>query len=166
MSAWHQTLLWIEASTLGEFIRASGVWTYGIINLIHILGIALLFGSVVILDLRLMGWRSCHSLGVVAGITVPIAQVGFALAAFAGIALLATNASEYIGNPFLPIKFVAVGLALVNVAVLSRLPAWKAREQTSSTIHRAGARSLAIAGMLSLILWLTAIAAGRLIGYW
>ena len=40
-------------------MRDSGVWTYGVVNLAHILGIAMLFGAIVVLDLRLLGvWRA------------------------------------------------------------------------------------------------------------
>ena len=46
-------LAWMEASALGELVRESGVWTYGIVNLGHILGVSTLFGSLLILDLHL-----------------------------------------------------------------------------------------------------------------
>ena len=48
-------MAWLEGSALGHAMRDNGVWFYGIINLTHILGVATLFGSVVILDLRLLG---------------------------------------------------------------------------------------------------------------
>ena len=48
-------MAWMEASTLGHFMRESGPWTYAIVNLTHVLGLATLFGSVLILDLRLLG---------------------------------------------------------------------------------------------------------------
>ena len=51
-------MVWLQASALGHFMRESGPWTYAIVNLAHILGIASLFGAIVILDLRLIGvWR-------------------------------------------------------------------------------------------------------------
>lgn len=39
-------------SALGRFIRESGPWTYPIVNLVHILGVASLFGSTLMIDLR------------------------------------------------------------------------------------------------------------------
>jgi len=42
-------LTWLEASPLGALTRSLGVWSYGVINLVHILGIILLFGSILIL---------------------------------------------------------------------------------------------------------------------
>jgi hypothetical protein len=157
-------LAWIEGSALGDLMRESGVWTYGIVNLGHILGISALFGSLLILDLHLLGlWRRVP-LAALSRATVPVAQVGFALAAVSGICMLSTNGTEYIDNPFLAIKFPAIGFGLVNVWVLSALPAWRTREErepsASERVH------LAVAGGVSLASWLTAIVAGRMIGYW
>ena len=51
-------LVWLEGSALGQLMRTSGVWTYGVVNLVHILGISTLFGSVLVLDVRRLGcWR-------------------------------------------------------------------------------------------------------------
>ena len=48
-------LAWIEATGLGHLMRESGPWTYAIVNVAHILGVSTLFGSVFVLDLRLLG---------------------------------------------------------------------------------------------------------------
>ena len=73
-----------------------------------------------------------------------------------------TNASEYVGNPFLLIKFPAIFVGLLNVAALSRLPAWKERD--ARALSMAERRQLSVFGGISLLSWLTAIGAGRLIG--
>ena len=118
-------MAWLQASPLGHAMRESGVWTYGVVNLVHILGVATLFGSLLVLDLRLLGvWRSV-TLRSISRPTVPVAAAGFAVAALSGICLLATKATEYVGNPFLYIKFPAISLGLVNVMALSRVSAWK-----------------------------------------
>jgi hypothetical protein len=104
----YDFLAWLEASALGHAIRSSGVWTYGIVNLTHIFGVATLFGSMLALDLRLLGaWRSVP-LGVLAKPTVPLAATGFTVAVLSGICMLATNATEYAGNPFI---YIAEGAA-------------------------------------------------------
>jgi len=159
-----ELLAWIEDSALGVAVRESGVWTYGLINLTHILGVASLFGSVLILDLRLLGaWRSV-ALAALARPAVPIATAGFLVAATSGICLLATNATEYLGNAFFYIKFPAIALAIGNVLVLNTMPAWKARNTRPPSPREEV--WLAVAGGISLLCWLTAVAAGRLIGYW
>jgi hypothetical protein len=116
------------------------------------------------LDLRLLGLWARVPLVCVATPAVPLAVVGFAVAVMSGACLLVTNASEYAGNPFLVIKFAAIALGLVNVAVLHAMPAWKVRAEHAPTEPERF--RLAAVGGASLVCWLTALAAGRLIGYW
>jgi len=157
-------MTWMQTSALGHFMRESGPWTYAIVNLLHILGVASLFGAVVILDLRLMGvWRGTP-LAALAEAAAPVAAFGFALAATSGIGLLATKATEYIGNPFLYIKFPAVAIGVVNALVLNFSPAWHARGRRE--LSQRENRQLAWMGGTSLACWLTAIGAGRMIAYW
>jgi hypothetical protein len=157
-------LAWLEGSSLGHAIRSAGLWTYAILNLTHVLGISSLFGSILTLDLRLLGiWRSVP-VDAVARPVIPIACIGFLLAAVSGICMLATNGTEYVGNPFLAVKFAAIGAGVINVGVVTQLPAWRSR--TGGSLPIAGERQLAIAGAVSLVCWLTAITAGRMIGYW
>lgn len=160
----YDFLVWLEASSLGELMRSSGVWTYGLVNLAHILGVASLFGSVLLLDLRLLGaWRAVP-LAAIETPAIPVAAVGFVVAVVSGVCMISTNATEYDGNPFLFIKFPAIGVALLNVAIAVQLPAWKARKR--GALDPGEQRQLAIAGGVSLVAWLTAITAARLIGYW
>jgi hypothetical protein len=78
--------------------------------------------------------------------------------------MLATNASEYVGNPFLLVKFPAIGVGLLNALALGFLPAW--RQRTAREPDAVERRQLAVFGGVSLIAWLSALAAGRMIGYW
>jgi hypothetical protein len=160
----HDLLAWIEASSLGRIMRESGPWTYAVVNLAHILGIASLFGAVLVLDLRLLGVGRRLPLGPLAEAAVPVARVGFALAVASGIGLLTANATDYDGNPFLLIKFPAIAFGLANALLLGRSAAWRAARGGTATA--ADRRRLAVMGGVSLVSWLTAVAAGRMIGYW
>jgi hypothetical protein len=157
-------LVWLEGTALGQLMRTSGVWTYGLVNLVHILGIATLFGSVLALDLRLLGaWRRVP-LAAIETPAVTLAACGFTLAALSGVSMITTNATEYIGNPFLPIKLTAIGLGLLNVVAVQFLPAWRARAaEPLGTGQRA---QLRFVGGTSLACWTAAVAAGRMLGYW
>ena len=160
----YEFMAWLQGSVLGHAMRESGVWTYGVVNLIHILGVASLFGSGLVIDLRLLGfWRSI-SLPAITTPTVPIATTGFAVAVSSGVCLLATKATEYVDNPFLYIKFSAIALGLLNVGVLHFTSAWKAR--TLRDLSPKEQSQLAKIGAISLFCWLTAVTAGRMIGYW
>jgi hypothetical protein len=157
-------MVWLEMSALGHAMRETGVWTYALVNLAHIFGVALLFGAVVVLDLRLLGvWRSIP-LDLMARPTTLVAGAGFVLALSTGPALLATKATEYVGNPFLPIKLIAIALGVINIAIVHRLPAWKQR--ANSELHSGTKTQLAFAGGTSLVCWVVAISAARLIAYW
>ncbi len=157
-------MAWLEGSALGHLMRDNGVWFYGIVNLTHILGVATLFGSVVILDLRLLGLWSDVPLAALSRPTVRMAAAGFGVAAISGAGLLATKATEYVGNPFLYVKFPAIALGLLNVALVHRTSAWRAH--STRELSLAERRKLAAMGGTSLLCWLTSIGAGRMIGYW
>lgn len=161
----YEWMAWLEASALAEFLRGLGIWTYGLINLAHVLGISLLFGSIVLLDLRLLGvWRSIP-VATIARPTVPLAGTGFVLAIASGIMMLSFNTTEYHGNPFLYIKLPLVVVGLINVAVITRLPAW-GRAMSGAEPESADPTVLKLAGALSLLIWLTVVVCGRMIGYW
>jgi hypothetical protein len=157
-------LAWMEASMLGEWVRGSGVWAYAILNLFHILGVSTLFGSILLLDLRLLRVTRRVPIDALARVCLPLAKTGFAIAATVGILMLCTNATEYVDNPFLLIKFPAIAIGLINVAIVSRLPAWRATRERDLTDGES--RQLAVMGGISLASWVTAVAAGRMIGYW
>lgn len=160
----REFLSWIEHSALGYFMRDSSLWRYPVVNLTHILGIASLFGATLIIDLRLLGmWRRVP-LALLTQAAVPVATAGFFVAATTGTGLLATKATEYYGNLFLVMKFTAIALGLINVLVLNLSPAWRARGVRA--LSRAEDRQLAVMGGISLMCWLAAVTAGRLIAYW
>ena len=160
----YELLAWLQSSALGHAVRSAGVWAYGVINLTHILGVSSLFGAVLVLDLRLLGFWRRVDIASISRPTVPIAATGFAVAACSGICMLATNGTDYVGNPFIYIKFPAIALGLINVAALSFSTAWRARKERDLSPKELS--QLKIFGGLSLACWLTAISAGRMIGYW
>jgi hypothetical protein len=80
------------------------------------------------------------------------------------VGLLATQATEYIGNPFFYIKFPAIALGLVNVLLIHRSAAWVAHRARDLSAREE--RQLAGMGGVSLLCWLTALSTGRMIGYW
>jgi len=88
----------------------------------------------------------------------------FLVAIVTGAALLATKATAYVDNPFLIIKFPAIALGMINAGILNMTPAW--REVGVRALRPGERRRLAVMGGISLVSWLTAVTAGRMIGYW
>ncbi len=128
---------------------------YPLVNALHIIGVALLFGAIVPLDLRLAGWRrDAAAIDGLSRLLLPVAMFGFALAACAGLLLFATDARAYAASPLFQAKIVLIVLALGNAFALRRID-WR----------NAGSKRVALAGAASVLLWLAAIVLGRLIGY-
>src|SRR4029453_7073952 len=106
-------------------MRGSGPWTYAIVNVAHILGVSTLFGSVLVLDLRLLGaWSRRGRIADLSAAVTPVGMTAFVVAIVTGAALLATKATAYVDNPFLLIKFPAIGLGVLNASILNMTPAW------------------------------------------
>jgi hypothetical protein len=146
----------LEAAPAIEWLRLSS-WGYAAVNTLHVVGIALLFGAIVPLDLRLAGWRRGDaSLAAVARLLLPVSKVGFVLAALTGLLLFAADARTYAASPLFQAKLVAIAAALLNAGLLRRVN-WSA--------PRASGQRLAAAGAASLMLWLLAIGLGRWIAY-
>ena len=137
-------------------------WVYPFVNAGHIVGLALLFGAIVPLDLRLIGcWRRIP-LGVMARTLLPVALAGLALAVTTGALLFSVSAVRYAGLTLFQIKLLLILGALTNALLLHGSAAWGAHHQGElpGTTPR-----LQVAGALSLGLWLSTIVAGRMLGY-
>lgn len=151
----------LQATALSQALRAS-LWLYPLVNTGHVVGIALLFGAIVPLDLRLLGaWRGVP-LHLLARVLVPVAVAGLLLAAGTGALLFATRPLDYAGEPLFGLKMVLVALAVANALWLRRSPRWGAMQAGAEVAALPGWR---LAGLLSIGLWLAVLTAGRLIGY-
>jgi hypothetical protein len=129
---------------------------YPIVNAVHIIGVALLFGSIVALDLRLVGWRrDVGATDAFARLLLPVAITGLAVAIPAGLLLFATDARAYASSPLFQAKIAVIAIAIAN-ALWLRTTDWQGPH---------GGRRAALAGVASIALWLAAIVLGRLIGY-
>lgn len=152
-----QSLPWVE------FLRRSR-WVYPLVNSGHIAGLALLFGAIVALDLRMLGcWRRSVKLDTLARVLLPVAIAGFIFAAVMGVLLFAVRAEKYVAMPVFQAKMALVALALVNALLLHRSSAWAAGQQKS--LDLSPPLRLKLSAVLSIALWSTVIVCGRMIGY-
>ncbi len=126
------------------------------------MGIALLFGGIVPLDLRLMGCWKGVPLDHLARTLIPVAIVGLVLAVATGSLLFATRPLDYVVEPLFGIKMTLLCAAVLNALLLRRSPQWRLVHVASGAPPRLGWR---VAGIASIVLWLGVITAGRLIGY-
>lgn len=147
----------LEQSAPARLLR-SAVSLYPAVDTAHVVGLALLFGAIVPLDLRLIGcWRSVP-LATMARTALPVAVTGLLLTLASGTLLFIVRARDYAAEPLFVTKMVLLGFSVGNALWLHRGAPWRAGD----VAHRPGWR---VAGALSLCLWLAVIAAGRWIGY-
>ncbi|HEV7268314.1 MAG TPA: DUF2214 domain-containing protein [Falsiroseomonas sp.] len=140
-------------------LRRSAI-LYPLVNAAHILGIALLFGAIATLDLRLLGAFRGHALGQLGPPLQRVAAAGLAVAAVTGALLFTTRPLAYAENPAFLLKLGLVALGVVNAALLHRGGLWR-RALAAGEAPAA----LKAAALLSLLAWIAAVLAGRWIGF-
>jgi hypothetical protein len=150
----------LEASALGQAMR-QWMWLYPTVEIVHIVGIALLFGSIAVLDLRLLGFSRNISVKSIAGHTLPWTAGSFALIVPSGFMMFTAHAGDFISSTVFVVKMTlifaaGINAALFHVGVFRGAAAW----DTGAT--PAAARA---AGAASLLLWISVIACGRLLAY-
>lgn len=149
----------LERSPLSVSLRASE-WVYPLVNTLHIVGIALLVGSILILDWRLLRLRVSPEVSMLAAVLLPAARGGFALAVLAGSLLFIARPLDYVFNTLFQLKLTFIALALLNIIFLHRSESWG----IAITRNRVDGRVRWACGV-SLVCWLMALGLGRLIGY-
>jgi hypothetical protein len=140
----------------------SARWTYAAVNASHITGIALLFGAIVPLDLRLIGCFRQVSIRALARVLVPVAACGLLLAIAAGSLLFSTRAVQYADTTLFQVKMALVACGIANALLLRKATAWETARDDTSIMPPPRLRA---AGALSIILWLSVIACGRFVAF-
>ncbi len=153
-------LAWLEASPLAEALAASR-YVYPLVNAAHILGLATLFGSILALDLRLLGAFPAIPVRPLALALPRVAASGLVLAALTGFLLFTVEPFDYAANSAFLAKVSLVGLGTVHALLLHRSEGWKALVRDDAPV---GWR-LRSSAALSIALWTAAIFAGRLIAF-
>jgi hypothetical protein len=152
----------IEGSGLGEWMRSS-IKAVPVVEAVHVMAIALLFGTILIVDLRLLGLPSTQrAFTRVSDELLRLTWAAFAIAVITGAALFAANAATYFDNTPFRWKMLALLLAGVNMAVFQfwtfrTVAGWDRNAPTPPAARAAGA--------LSILLWTGVIFLGRWIGF-
>lgn len=141
------------------WLQRSGT-AYLFVNAAHILGIGLLVGAILPLDLRLAGLIRGAPLAVLAPFLTRAAACGLALALLTGSWLFTVKPLEYAANPAFLAKLALLALAFANIALQHRGRALATALATEQVPARVRASALA-----SFTLWLAVLVAGRWIGF-
>lgn len=148
--------VWLEASALGEVARDS-LWLYPIVSVLHVLGLALLVGGIVVFDLRVLGAGRAIPLAAAGRLILPLARAGFVVLLLSGVVMLAADATHIVDNPAFLVKGGLLVLAGANIALFHRL-AQRDLAAPVSALARVSAGC-------SAVLWLGVAATGRAIAY-
>jgi hypothetical protein len=153
---------WLDSTRLNVFMRQSN-WAFPASDTVHTLGIVLVAGTIMLVDLRLLGLalRSVPVAQVVARI-VPATLGGFVLMLVSGGLLFSSEAVKMYHSPAFRIKVIFLALAGLNAFIFHRTIYRDVANWDPASIAPARAR---LAGLLSLVFWIAIIAAGRAIAY-
>jgi hypothetical protein len=157
--------LWFErtvsqAPAVRAFMQTA--WGWPAVESVHFLGLTLLFGSIVVWDLRLLGVARAVPIAAFHRL-VPLAVLGFAINVASGSLFVMAEANQYVYNPAFQFKVLLLLLAGVNVLVFY---VTLFRRVTSAEPGAAPPPGARLSGALSLVLWTGVIICGRLITFY
>ena len=157
-AAW---LVWLETSRLAAAMR-EWLWLYPIVEIVHIVGFVVLVGAAVMFALRLLGVSRTLPASLMARHHLPWARAALFLVVPSGALMFIAHATEFADNPAFRLKLIFLAAAGLNALVFHR-GAFRsvARWESEATVP-ATARAAAV---LSLLLWVGVISAGRLLAY-
>ncbi len=148
----------MKSAVLGEWVGMPWIATHPIaypaLEVVHITGIALLLGSLLLLELRVWGLAAELPLRPLARLAISVTLIGFGLILCSGLLMFAAQPAELLANRAFLIKLALVLLAGLNAA-------WfHGRKSLERGDGLARAQTVISTG-----LWLAAIASGRWIAY-
>lgn len=152
-------LEWLSDVPPAAALRQSATF-YLLVNAAHILSIGLLVGAILLLDLRLAGLFSHVPVAVLAPFLSRAAAVGLGMSVVTGTWLFSVKPLDYVGNSAFLVKLCLIALGVLNVFLQHRGTAWRAALQDGRI--RVRTRLLAV---VSLATWISALIAGRWIGF-
>ncbi len=151
---------WLEQTRPATAI-AEGAYAFPVLETLHVVGLALVLGSIATFDLRILGWAGrTRTTAELFRDILPWTWIGFTVAIVTGFAMFASSATTYVENKVFLVKMALLLVAGVNVLFFHFHPQRKvlAAEQAVPGLLRASAG-------LSLTLWITIVVLGRWIGF-
>ncbi|WP_353230534.1 DUF6644 family protein [Novosphingobium sp.] len=153
----------LATTWLAETLTDS-TWLFGVVEAVHVMALTLVFGSIALVDLRLIGLAQRHrDADTLVRQLLPLTWGGFALAAISGTTMIFANPHGYFDNTFFRAKMVALVLAGLNVLLFHYVV--QPRAHAADAPKSSNTLGQRLSGGISLLLWLTIITCGRWIGF-
>jgi hypothetical protein len=153
--------MWLENLPLASYIGEG--WPFPFLESIHVLTGTFVVGSILMVDLRLLGLAARrYPVSRIVREVVPWTYGACILSVIAGLGLFITRAGHYVTNTAFDIKMVLLVLAGLNMAVFHLVTVRGIARWDDAGIPTTGAR---FAGGCSLVLWMGVMLSGRWIGH-
>ena len=154
-------LVWLETSAVATAMR-QWTWLYPGVEIAHIFGFVVLVGAAAMFDVRLLGASPRLPVTALERHLLRWARASLLLVVPSGLLMFIAHATEMAGNPAFRLKLVLLAAAGLNAAVFHRVPF---RSVARWDAHAAAPAAARTAAALSLVLWASVIACGRLLAY-
>jgi hypothetical protein len=130
-------------------------WAYPVLEAVHIIGIGLLLGNLVLLELRVFGRGAALPVEALARLSLGIALAGFTLAAASGLLMFATQPAELLANRSFVLKMLLLAAAGCNAA-------WFHGRGSLARLDGLARVQM----LLSTVIWVAVVFCGRWIAYY
>ena len=151
---------WLLNSGLNHWIRSVS-WAWPTLQILHFVGLSLLLGAMLIIDLRLAGFWRRISISAIHAL-LPWAVIGFGINFMTGLMFIVGDPNRYAKNVGFRIKLLLIVIAGLNalwfgLKISPTMNNWHPNGDTSSVAK--------VAAYLSLVSWFGVLLLGRLIPY-
>ncbi|MDR3486384.1 MAG: hypothetical protein P4M05_15935 [Bradyrhizobium sp.] len=158
----QELISYFENSALADNIRENDV-LFPLIESVHVVSICLVIGSILVVDLRLLGLASLdRSVSRVTRGILPLTWCAFAVAVASGSLMFISNATKYLENGYFIAKMLLICVAGLNMVMFHAISArtqvqWESKAQLPLPAR--------LGGFLYILLWISVVACGRWIGF-
>jgi hypothetical protein len=129
-------------------------WAYPMLEVVHVIGVALLLGNLVLLELRVFGWASALPIEPLARLSLGLVGLGFGLAVVTGLLMFGTQPGELLANRVFTVKMALIMLAGCNAGWFHARRSLQLQDTTAR-----------VSMLLSTLIWILVITCGRWIAY-
>jgi hypothetical protein len=133
---------------------AAHPWAYPALEVVHLIGVALIVGNLILLECRVFGLGAALPIEPLARLSLSLALIGFSMAAASGLLMFATQPGELLANRAFTIKMLLLVVAACNAA-------WFHGRGALQRLDRLARLQM----FVSSLLWVSVIASGRWLAY-
>lgn len=159
MAAWE---IWVRGTALSHFVLAHELWAWPALEMLHYFGLSMLFGTVGLFDLRVLGLLARIPIGALHRL-VPFGLAGYGLNLLTGLAFFSAHPDQYAYNSAFHWKLVFMSLAAINVAAFYTTAFKDLRQLPPQAPAPRLARLLTA---VSLSCWIGVLSCGRLLTFY